>query len=503
VKLIPQSRGGALWRFALAAFVVVSFTATATAVAGLLQVKQLVADINLSEPIPHAPVVRPKPGEPQTILLIGSDHRAGTSFKLSNTDTMMLVRVDANSSTVNVLSIPRDLKVNLPYGNVMGPGKLNAAYSIGGPRLLVKTLHDQVFRGLKINHIIDVNFGGFKALINAVGCVYADVDHRYYNNTAYTDYSSIDIQPGYQKLCGDNALAFVRFRHTDSDLVRNARQQDFLRWAKSQFSTDTLLNQRDQLVRIFGQHAQTDSDLHTTDGLINLFNQIALSAGHTVKQIPFPAQLAPCNPDPRAQTPCYVTADPQAVAKAYAAFLTPTASAPAPKGGGGHGGGGHRGGGSQPNNLTGDLADGKAQAGQMGNAGLPVFVPGTIAASSHYCAPGLCAEGPIQNSYPRAYRIWDRNGHPHAAYSMTLVLNPLLGQYYGVQGMTWNNPPILGGPHDTRMVNGKQLLIYYNGKKVTLVAWHGPGATYWISNTLTDDLSNQQIIAIAGSLTRA
>jgi LCP family protein required for cell wall assembly len=498
VRLIPHTRGGALWRFALAAFIVIAFTATATAVAGLLKVKQFVNELNYTPPLAHARVVIPKPGEPQTILLIGSDHRAGTSFKTANTDTMMLVRIDASSSTINVLSIPRDLKVNLPYGNVMGPGKLNAAYSIGGPNLLVKTLHDQVFPGLKINHIIDVNFGGFQALINAVGCVYGDVDRRYFHVSApdaADNYSSIDIQPGYQKLCGADALAFVRFRHLDNDLVRNARQQDFLRWAKSQFSSGTIISQQDKLLTIFGKHAQTDRGLHTTDGLLNLFNLIAFSAGHTVKQITFPGILQPC-------PPCFVIADPTAEAKAYAAFEAPTKPAkPAPKGGGGHGG--SHNGGAGPSNLTGDLADGKAQAGQMGGAGMPVFVPRTIAVGSHYCAAGLCSQGPVQNSYPRAYRIQDRNGHWHAAYRLTLVLNPVLGQYYGVQGMTWNDPPILSGPHDSRMVNGKQLLIYYNGKKVTLVAWHGPGGTYWISNTLTDDLSGQQIIAIAGSLTHA
>ena len=97
-----------------------------------------------------------------------------------------------------------------------------------------------MFPDLHVNHIVDVNFGGFQALVNAIGCVYADVDHRYYNNTRYTGYSSIDIQPGYQKLCGADALAFVRFRHTDSDLVRNARQQDFIRWAKDQYGVASI-----------------------------------------------------------------------------------------------------------------------------------------------------------------------------------------------------------------------------------------------------------------------
>jgi polyisoprenyl-teichoic acid--peptidoglycan teichoic acid transferase len=504
VSLLPHSRRGALWRFLLAALIVVSFTATATAVAGLLKVKQFVAELNFTQPLPHARVVIPKPGEPQTLLLIGSDHRAGESFKKSNTDTMMLVRIDAKSSTINVLSVPRDLKVQLPYGNVMGSGKLNSAYSLGGPNLLVKTLHDQVFPGLKVNHIIDVNFGGFKALINAVGCVYADVDRRYFHVSApdaADNYSSIDIQPGYQKLCGDDALSFVRFRHLDNDLVRNARQQDFLRWAKSQFSQDTILSQQDKLLTIFGKHAQTDSGLHTTDGLINLFDQIALSAGHTVKQIPFPAVLLPCNGNPQAQTPCYVQADPRALGKAFGQFMAPTLAKAKPAGGGhgGHGGGSRA---ARPA-LLGDLLDGKSQASLLGNAGMPVYVPAKIAAGTHYCAPGLCAEGPIQNSYPRAYRIKDQSGHARPAYRMTLVLNPVLGQYYGVQGTTWGNPPILAGAHETRSVSGKQLALYFNGGKLTLVAWHTPGGVYWISNSLTDDLTNGQMVAIAASLTHS
>ncbi|MGZ4324771.1 MAG: LCP family protein, partial [Solirubrobacteraceae bacterium] len=210
-RLIPRSRRGSLVRFSIAAVIVIAFTATTTAVAGLLQFKQLVADISVSAPITHARITIPKPGNPQTILLIGSDHRAGQPFRNSNTDTMMLVHIDANSSTINVMSVPRDLKVEIPEGGGLATDRINAAYSIGGPNLLVKVLK-QVFPGLQINHIVDVNFGGFEALVNAIGCVYTDVDHRYYNNTAYTGYSSIDLQPGYQKLCGADALSFVRFR---------------------------------------------------------------------------------------------------------------------------------------------------------------------------------------------------------------------------------------------------------------------------------------------------
>ena len=516
--LIPKSRTGSIVRFVAAGLIVIAFAATATAVAGLLQFKQIATYISATPALPKSTQVTiPNPGDPQTLLLIGSDHRAGTPFSSANTDTMMLVHIDPNSSTINLLSVPRDLKVQIPEGGVLATNKLNAAYSIGGPGLLVRILKQQVFPGIKINHIIDVNFGGFEGLVNAIGCVYADVDHRYYNNTAYTGYSSIDIQPGYQKLCGADALAFVRFRHSDTDIVRNARQQDFLRWAKAQFSQDQIINDRNSLLRIFGQHAQTDANLHSTDGLINLFDLIAFSAGHTIKQIPFPAVLLPCAPvAPTAtsaaqQTPCFVGADPGAVEAAFHQFMSPTKSAPAPANGssaaaasvgGKHG----KGGGSAPG-LSSDVSDGVAQAKALGPTGIPIYYSKLIVSGAQYCSntTSLCpVEGGAGSGYyPRAYLLHDRQGISHYAYRMTLAINPVLGQYYGVEGTTWQNPPILQSPTATKTVNGKQLLLYANGGKLALVAWKTSQGAYWISNTLTDNIGNSQMVAIAASLTRA
>ena len=475
--------------------------------AGLLQFKQLAADLSLTPALKHANVTIATPGNPQTILLIGSDHRAGTPWKTANTDTMMLARLDASSRTINLLSVPRDLEVKIPEGGATVTGRINEAYSLGGPNLLVKILRRQVFPDLHVNHIVDVNFGGFKALVNAIGCVYTDVDHRYYNNTVYTNYSSISIQPGYQRLCGTNALAFVRFRHTDSDLVRNARQQDFLRWAKAQFSSSYLFSNRNRLLRIFGRHTQTDADLHSIDGLINLFNLVAFSAGHTVKQIPFPAIFLPCGTQPGAipGAPCYLTANASAERRAYHAFITPTL---APKHVAAHSGHAshHRHSRPPPPAVTADPADGREQAAALHHVGMTVYYPRLIAAGSSYCSSltGNCpVEIPSPKSYPRAYRIFDRAGRPHPAYRMTLVSNPLFGEYYGVQGTTWSTPPILNKPTGIRVVNGKHLALYVNGGKLDLVAWRTPHGTYWISNTLTGSLGKRQMLAIAGSLVRA
>ena len=508
MSLVPKTRRGALLRYGLGALVVVAFTATATAVAGLLQFNDFAKDLSLNPPIKHASVTIANPGNPQTLLLIGSDHRAGEPFNAAHTDTMMLVRLDPNSSTINVISVPRDLKVEIPQGGAVSTSKLNAAYSAGGPNLLVKILRHQVFQGLQVNHIIDVNFKGFSDLVDAIGCVYTDVDHRYYNNTAVTDYSSIDIQPGYQKLCGDNqaetgALAFVRFRHTDTDIVRNARQQDFLRWAKSQFNSSTLLSSRDRLLKIFGANSQTDANLHSTDGLINLFNLIVFSSGHTVKQIPFPAIIAPCTVQS-----CYVLANPGAEARAFHEFLMPTRAGAAPPAGGAAPP--HKPGGRPappgPSNLFADVTGGKAQASALGGIAIPIYFPRLLATGSSYCAGtiGNCpAEIATTGSYPRAYLIHDPSGGTHVSYRMTVALDPSNGEYYGVQGTTWRNPPILNSPTETRTVDGKRLMLFFNGHKLSLAAWRTPQGVYWISNTLTDKLSPSQILAIAGSLTRA
>jgi polyisoprenyl-teichoic acid--peptidoglycan teichoic acid transferase len=499
VSWLPRTKRGAHGRFALGAAIVILFAAAATAVAGLMQFKQLAADLSHTPALKQARVTVATPGSSQTILVIGSDHRAGTPWKSANTDTMMLVRLNPNSSTINVLSVPRDLEVQLKARGGRFTGRLNAAYSIGGPNYLIKTMRQQVFPGLVVNHIVDINFSGFVALVNAIGCVYSDVDHRYYNNTKLTDYSSINIQPGYQKLCGKKALQFVRFRHTDSDLVRNARQQDFIRWAKEQYPQSELIANRDRLLRIFGRHTQTDHDLHTVDGLINLFNLVAFMDGHTVKQVHFPAQFLPCNPA------CLLTATHAGERRVFRELMTPTVSHPS-SGSSHRSRRHHRNSRPAPLAVTANPSAGKTQAAALRHAGMPVYFPRVLANGSSYCYGNVSScylEAPSPGSYPREYTIPSRSGHRYRAYRMTLVLNPSLGEYYGIQGMTWQTPPILSNPSYTRNVGGKRLEVFTGGGSVTQVAWRTPHGVYWVSNTLTSTLSSRQMIAIAASLTRA
>ena len=79
---------------------------------------------------------------------------------------------------------------------------------------------------------------------------------------------------------------------------------------------------------------------------------------------------------------------------------------------------------------------------------------------------------------------------PHAAYRIVLAFNADLGQFYGVQGTTWQQPPILTSPQEIRVVGGKRLELHFDGRRLRLVAWRTAQGVYWISNTLSLDLSN-------------
>ncbi len=167
---------------------------------------------------------------PVNILVLGSDRRSNLVGDKGRSDTIMLVRIDPRTRSISMLSIPRDLRVEIPG---WGLDRINAAYSDGGAQLSVKTF--KALTGLPVNHFMDVNFTGFKDVVNYLGGVYLDVDRQYYNNTAITGYSSIDIQAGYQRLDGADALSFVRYRHDQlGDWGRMQRQQMFLRELKRQ-----------------------------------------------------------------------------------------------------------------------------------------------------------------------------------------------------------------------------------------------------------------------------
>lgn len=204
----------------------------------------------------------PIAGKPVTVLLLGYDHRSWEKTTQSRSDTMILLRLDPHRHSLTVLSMPRDMRVAIP-GH--GFDKLNAAYSFGGANLALETVRQTM--NVKINYLVTVDFSGFRRIVDHVGCVYTDVERRYFNQNGQPgsgDYSNIDLKAGYQSLCGADALSYVRFRHQDNDIYRITRQQAFLRELKHKLDLTTvgtnfvsLVNDVADSVKIVSQYKHT------------------------------------------------------------------------------------------------------------------------------------------------------------------------------------------------------------------------------------------------------
>ena len=181
------------------------------------------------------------PGAAANALVIGYDQRADEAEGTpSRSDTLMLVRTDPGPED--------DLAAVLPTRHARRDPSARQGHVDGQDQRRLRAMRlerdardpAQADRPA-MNYLMTVNFRGFRQLVDSLGGVWMDVDRRYYNDQAgLSGYATINLQPGYQKLTGHRALDFVRFRHTDSDLFRNARQQQFVRAFKDQIDAQLL-----------------------------------------------------------------------------------------------------------------------------------------------------------------------------------------------------------------------------------------------------------------------
>ncbi|HEX6680414.1 MAG TPA: LCP family protein [Gaiellaceae bacterium] len=269
------------------------------------------------------------PDKPAVALVLGTDHRFVDGKAPGRSDTMMLIRTDPATHTVSMLSFPRDLQVEIHCpGRGTWVDKINAAYPTCGPSGPLETI--KALTNVPINYLISVNFVGFIDVVNKLGGVYIDVDRRYFNNhTGPTGYAAINLQPGYQRLNGKQALDFVRYRHTDSDVFRTARQQVFVRSAKEQlgryskFSVLGLLGVIKRNVEI-GRAGGNGVDFSTMKNYALFLH--GLPGGHVV-QVKIPdlqvegANLAASNTAIANAVQQFMNPDPEAPQKANAAAL--------------------------------------------------------------------------------------------------------------------------------------------------------------------------------------
>jgi polyisoprenyl-teichoic acid--peptidoglycan teichoic acid transferase len=493
----PDRPGWALLKRAVVGAVLIfSLSAATVASAVLLEVKEFTRIIR-NESVPLAPAVSSllenvASGRPQTILVIGDDRRKADA-ELGNptrSDTMILVRLDPKKGATAMMSLPRDLVVDIPgYGR----DKLNTAFALGEDQLTLRTIRGLL--GIPIHHYVRVTFWGFRQAVNRVGCVYTDVDRKYFNDNHPPNGGGgadavIDVPAGYQKLCGQKALDYVRYRHLDNDLVRAARQQSFLGEAKGQVGVGGVFSDRAQLLRIFARSVRTD--IRSTSAVLSLLKLVAESSGKPVQEVQFPAEdmgdgsgnVAISDIALRGTVRRFLAVRGTRGARGRTARTKTKRRADRRSS--------RRPGRTAVSGLVANRDAGEDEAArlQVKLSRLPVYYPALVATGGRY-----------RTDHARAYDIADRSGRRHRAYRI-VAFQGSIGQYYGIQGTTWKSPPILDDPSERRREGGRTFELFYDGGRLRMVAWRTSRGVYWVSNTLLRTLTNRQMLGLARSARR-
>jgi polyisoprenyl-teichoic acid--peptidoglycan teichoic acid transferase len=457
------------------------------------EVSKVVEALDQNSPVKvAAKVLAPvSKGAPETLLLIGNDERPPPKDNpegavLPHSNEMLLVRVDPSKPTISMLSIPRELQVTFtaPNGEAI-TNRINSAYTYGfedgggtsgGVKLMLETIKS-VF-GLTVNHVFVTNFNKFKRAVDEMGCVYMTVDKRYYhvNEPEGEQYFEINLQPGYQRLCGKQALEFVANRHESTSLIRDARDQRFLLEVKAEYGA-TLFEKREKFERILGKAVETD--LHGEEQVLQLLELLVEAAGKPVRQVPFHVTLLPT----------VDTATPEQIDEAVQSFLSGTAAI---------------------STRTLSQAVSAARPHRRARSSAPPLsltpTTGEALAQARAAAPQL----PFPLEYPRVrdayagaepdvlrlYHLHDQHGHLHPIYVIVIDRGGL-GEYYDVQGSTWTDPPLLNDPSQTVQLGSRTYSLFYAGEQIRTVAWREDDAEYWIQNTLTNSVQPRELLAMA------
>jgi LCP family protein required for cell wall assembly len=471
-------------RVLVAAVGIVALSGAATYVLARNEVGKVVEALGQSKAVKVAPkVLAPtSKGAPETLLLVGNDQRPPPKDNpfgsvLPHSNEMLLVRIDPSEPTISMLSIPRELQVTFtaPSGEVI-TNRINSAYTYGGVQLMLKTIKN-VF-GISVNHVFVVTFPKFRRAVDEVGCVYMTVDRRYYhvNEPGGEQYFEINLQPGYQRLCGREALEFVANRHEDTSLTRDARDQRFLLEVKAEYGA-TLFEDSEKFERILGRAVETD--LHGSAQVLDLLELLVQSQGKPVRQVRFHVTLLPT----------VDTATPQQIHEAVESFLNGTAAIPKQK-------------------LNAAVHSARSLSHSHGQIPQLSLTSTTREALAH--ARDVAAELPFPLEYPRErdaspaaqpdilrrYDIRDQQGRIHPIY-VVVIDRGGLGEFYDVQGSSWTDPPLLSDPSQAVRLGSRTYSLFYAGEEIRTIAWQEGGAAYWIQNTLTNSVQPREMLAMA------
>ncbi|MFI6877289.1 LCP family protein [Streptomyces sp. NPDC050400] len=222
------------------------------------------------------------PTSGQNVLVLGSDSRAGANASLgtgkvagARSDTALVMHIPEGRTRATAVSIPRDTLVTRPEctkddGTTLPSARrvmFNSVYSLAGPACVVKTV--EAMSGVRMDHFMEIDFAGFKGLVDAIGGVDVSVDKPIHDTS-----SGLDLTAGTHKLDGTQSLAFVRTRHgvgDGSDLGRIGLQQQFMIALLSEIKEQDLLGSPTKTYKI----ADSLTNSLTTDSGIGSLTSLA------------------------------------------------------------------------------------------------------------------------------------------------------------------------------------------------------------------------------------
>ncbi|TVL94162.1 LCP family protein [Streptomyces sp. SAJ15] len=243
------------------------------------------------------------------ILVLGSDSRAGKNGKYgqdegsSRSDTAMMVHVYQGHKTASVVSIPRDTLIERPACTKDGTttpaqrrAMFNTAYEVGGPACAVKTVESMT--GIRMDHYLEVDFSGFKDLIDELGGVDITTTEPIHDKDSH-----LDLEPGEHTLDGEQALGLVRTRKgvgDGSDLGRIQLQQAFIKALLDQIKGVGLFSSPKKLYDLADTSTKaltTDSDLASVDKLLSFASGLKGIGSEDLKMVTLPVMYDPNDPN--------------------------------------------------------------------------------------------------------------------------------------------------------------------------------------------------------------
>jgi polyisoprenyl-teichoic acid--peptidoglycan teichoic acid transferase len=207
---------------------------------------------------------------PVTVLVMGIDRvpnaQGNDAIFTGRSDTMLLLKLDPQQQTVNMLSIPRDTQVEIPG---VGVTKINQANASGGPLLARETV-SQSLNGVPVDRYVRVSTEAFRELVNLLGGVrvYVPKPMQYEDKTQKL---TIDLQPGWQTLNGEQAEQFARFRNDNfGDIGRVQRQQALLKALREQVSNPLTIARIPSIVTAMQKYVDTNLSFEEMLALVNM-----------------------------------------------------------------------------------------------------------------------------------------------------------------------------------------------------------------------------------------